>query len=279
MNLIDKEVTHTIFGEGLVVGHDESFITIDFDNDVKKFVYPDAFGDFITLKDKEAAKSLETVITKIKIEEKALNKKREEEREQRMADQERRELLKNHKIHESSQIVFWLDEEEQQNIFTDWQIFTGEVQSGDRKGQPNRVPRLSPNSASLLTVRDEDEPEEKRQIRGIYMVSETFSGDLSDDGIVPAHEEFRIELSEKESEQMLFWDFYTNNNNSARAVWNSGKYRYYDNIWTAQILTAIKTLKKDEEEIAKVQKFLEYFCQVNAIDIDDIPEPNGALKQ
>src|SRR5690625_5428855 len=94
-------------------------------------------------------------------------------------------MLENHKIHESSQIVFWLDKEEQQNVFTDWEAFTGEVQSGKNKGQPNKAARLGPNSAGLLTVRKSDQPETERRILGLYMVKETFSGNLNEDGMVP----------------------------------------------------------------------------------------------
>ncbi|MDY0410154.1 hypothetical protein [Paracerasibacillus soli] len=164
--------------------HDDSIITVDFNKDIKKFVYPDAFKKFITLNDRNTAKHLKQVLLKRKMEEEALERKREEEKEQQALEQQRKEKLKNHKIHESSQIVFWLDEEEQQNVFTDWHVFTGRVQSGKNKGQPNRVTRLRPNSASLLTAREADQPEIERRILGLFMVNETFSGNHSDDGIV-----------------------------------------------------------------------------------------------
>src|SRR5690625_4894113 len=174
MNLIDEGITHKVFGEGNIVDHDESIITVDFNKDIKKFVYPDAFGKFITLNDRNTAKHLKKVLLKRKKEEEILEKEREEEKRQQALEQQRREKLKNHKIHESSQIVFWLDEEEQQNVFTDWQVFTGKVQSGKNKGQPNRVARLAANSAGLLTARASDQPETERKILGLYMVNETF---------------------------------------------------------------------------------------------------------
>src|SRR5699024_8471475 len=157
----------------------------------------------------------------------ALEKKREEERELKILEQQRKDMLKNNKIHESSQVVFWLGEEEQQNVFTEWEVFTGEIQSGKNKGKPNKPARLRPNSASLLTVRDEDEDETERQIVGIYMVDETFTDKLDEDGMVQAHTEFRIELTEEEAEKMPFWNYYLNKNHPHRTTWNSGKYRYY----------------------------------------------------
>jgi len=187
--------------------------------------------------------------------------------------------MKNHKLHPSSQIVFWLDEEDQANVFTDWQVSTGDIKSGKNKGEPNKPVRLHQNSAALLTVRDEDKPEEERRILGIYMVNETFIGKLCDDGIVPAHTEFRIQLTEQEAEQMAFWNYYINKNYPHRMTWNTGKYRYFDNIWTAQILKDIISLKTNPEEIKQAEDFLEHFCRMNVLEVDEIPEAAGALKQ
>lgn len=283
MNLINKKITHKTFGEGYIVDQDESFITIDFKDFNKKFVYPDAFGQFITLEDRETAKSLKKIITKLKIEQEALEKEQEEKREQELEEQKRkdhlRKLIKNNKIHESSQIVFWLDEEEKESAFTDWQVSTGTIQSGKNKGQPNKPARLLPNSAALLTVRESDQDEQERRILGLYMVNETYTGNLSEDGMVPSHEEFKIELTDEESEKMLFWNYYINENYPHRMTWNSGKYRYYDNVWTAQILKDIMALRSDEEDIKMLERFLDYFCKMNSLDINNIPEAAGALKQ
>lgn len=279
MNLINEEITHKVFGEGNIVDHDGSIITINFNEDIKKFVYPDAFGNFITLNDPNTAKSLKKVLLEREIEEEALERQLKEEKDRQASEQIRKEKLKNYKIHESSQIVFWLDEEEQQNVFTDWQLFTGKVQSGKNKNLPNRATRLCPNSAAILTARELNHPETERRILGLYMVNETFSGSLSDDEIVPSHSEFRIKLTDQEAEKVLFWNYYINHNYPHRTTWNSGKYRYFDNIWTAQILYDIIALKTDEEQITEAKNFLKYFCQMNALDIDNIPEANGALKQ
>lgn len=280
VNLLNEEITHKTFGDGNIVDQDDSFITVDFNDEIKKFVYPDAFENFITLKDEDVAKNLEKVIAERVAEKEELKKQQEAEKERLELEQKRKELLKNNKIHESSQIVFWLDhEEEQQQVFTDWKVSTGTIQSGKNKGKPNRVARLRPNSASILTVREADQDETERKILGLFMVEETFAGNLSEDGMVPTHAEYRIKLTDEEAEKMLFWNYYINKKHPHRTSWNSGRFRYFDNIWTAQILKDIITLKTDEEEIKEAKNFLEYFCKLNALDINDIPEPNGALKQ
>ena len=279
MNLINEEVTHKVFGEGSIVDHEESIVTIEFAKDIKKFVYPDAFGTFITLNNQTTAKSLKKIFLDREIEEEALERKHEEEKERQELERQHKEKLKNHKIHESSQIVFWLDEEEQQNVFVDWQASTGKIQSGKNKGQPNKAARLRPNSVGLLTARASDQSETERLILGLYMVNETFSGDLSDDGMVPSHSDFKIKLTDQEAEKMLFWNYYIDKNYPDRTAWNTGKFRYYDNVWTAQILNDIIALKTDEDEIKEAKNFLEYFCEMNVLDIDNIPEAGGALKQ
>ncbi|WP_210468081.1 malate synthase [Sporosarcina sp. 6E9] len=279
MNLINEEITHKVFGEGNIVDHVDSVITIEFNEDIKKFVYPDAFQTFITLNDQSTAKTFEKVFLQREREERALELKLEEERERQVLEQQRKEKLKNHKIHESSQVVFWLDDEEQQNVFIDWQASTGQVQSGKNEGQPNRAARTRPNSAGLLTARKADQPETERQILGLFMVNETFSGNLSEDEMIPSHAEFRIELTDPEAEKMLFWNYYINKNHPHRTAWNTGKYRYFDNIMTAQILKDLIALRTDEEQIKEAENFLEYFCQMNALDMDDIPEASGFIKQ
>src|SRR5699024_9926202 len=125
MNLLKEKVTHRVFGKGQIVSQDESIITIDFENDSKRFVYPDAFGKFIILKNQDVADSLNEVISE-KQEQEALIAKEEEERKQKIAlEQERKQLLADRKIHLSSQIAFWLDKEEQESVFVDWHASTG----------------------------------------------------------------------------------------------------------------------------------------------------------
>lgn len=60
-------------------------------------------------------------------------------------------------------------------------------------------------------------------------------------------------------------------------TWNTGRHRYFDNVWMAQILRDIVSLKENPEEQENAQQFFEYFCQMNRIKKEEIPEPNGAL--
>lgn len=283
MDLVNKRVTHTRFGEGRVIAHNDSYVEIHFALGEKKFVFPDAFGKFLTLKNQRVADSIRRMIQKKELE---LNKAKELQSEKRRRQMERvkqlrrleqEKIVNNRKTHPSSQAVFWCKAEDQDRVFAEWSVCTGVIKSGNKKGQPNRLIRMKKNSACLLTAREPDMPEENRSILGAYMVKGTFTSKLCKDGYIPAHSEYRLRLSEQESEKMLFWKYYVNERYPHKMTWNTGAYRYFDNIWMAQILRDIVSLKKKPQEQERVQRFFEYFCQMNQIKEEELPMPNGAL--
>lgn len=281
MNLINKEVTHKFFGKGSVVGHTDSYIEIDFTSGNKKFVFPDAFGKYLTLIDQRAADLIKKMMQRMEEESKQKRLELEKEKTLQLKEKqcllEQEKLMKNHKIHPSSQAVFWCDTQDQDRIFKEWNVFTGLVKSGLKKGQPTRPIRMHQNSACLLTARDHDMPEKDRYIIGVYMVNKSFIGKLCEDGYIPAHTEYRLQLSEQESKKMLFWKYYINERYPHNMTWNTGKYRYFNNVWMAQILLDIVSIKTEPQERELAQRFLEHFCQTNQIEEKELPEANGAL--
>jgi len=214
MNLINKKVTHERFGMGSIVKYNDSSIEIHFASENKKFVFPDVFGKHLKLHDKSVANSLEKIIQKKETERKEEEWKKEEEKKLHRKNQELRwgheKLMKNHKLHPESQVVFWCDTEEQNSSFSEWKVFSGVIKSGNNKGKPNKPIRLHQNSAVLLTAIDSSMPEKDRRILGVYMVNEDFIGKLCEDGYTPAHSKYRLQLTEQESDQMLFWEYYVN---------------------------------------------------------------------
>lgn len=281
MNLINKEVTHKHYGKGSVVKHNDSIIEIHFATENKKFVFPDAFGKYLKLHDKNAANSLKEIIEKKEIELEKEEQKKEEEKNRQHKEQqlrlEHQKLMRNHKLHPESQMAFWCDSEEASSVFTEWKVFTGEIKSGNNKGQPKKPTRLYPNSVCLLTARDSSMLEKDRLIIGVYMVNEEFIGKFCEDGYISSHSEYRLQLTEQESERMLFWKYYVNEKSPQRMTWNTGKYRYFENLWMAQILNDLVSLKRDTDKQELAQNFFEHFCKMNKIRQEEIPEPNGAL--
>ena len=281
MNLVNKKVTHKRFGIGSIVEHNDSSIEINFEKENKKFVFPDVFGQYLTLHDKNDAKSLELIIkNKVKEQEEEEWKKEEEkklQRKQQVLRLEHEKLMKNHKLHPESQMVFWCDKEEQNRSISEWKVFSGEVKSGNNKGKPNKPVRLHQNSAVLLTAVDTSMPEKERRILGVYMVNENFVGKLCEDGYIPAHSKYKIELTEEESNQLRFWKYYIDVKSPEKVTWNSGKYRYFNNLWMAQILLDIVSLKSDPKERELAQQFFKHFCKMNKIITQELPKPSGAL--
>ena len=282
MNLVDKEVTHKSFGNGRIVKHNDSLIEIHFAKEKKKFVYPDAFGKYLILHDKTAANSLEKIIQEKELELEQLEQEKEDEKIQLRKEQELRmeyeKLMKNHILHSESQMVIWCEEEELRKVFSEWKVFAGEIKSGINKGQPKKPTRLYQNSVCLLTARDSSMPEKDRRIIGIFMVNKDFIGKLCEDGYIPAHSKYRIQLSEQESDQLQFWNYYHDKKSPQKISWNTGKYRYFDNVWIAQILRDIVSLKSDTPEQVLAQNFFNHFCKMNQINKEELPEPNGALR-
>ena len=280
MNLVNKQVTHEVFGKGSVVKYDDSYVSVKFPSGNKKFVFPDAFETYLTLTDQGAATLVNRKIQKQKEERRKIELELEEKRaleRERQRSLNQRKRMKNRQIHPELQSVFWCKIEEQDKVFTDWSVFTGIIKSGKREGQPRRLARMNGNSACLITERNPDMLEKDRRIIGAFMVDEAFDGRTCKDGYIPAHPEYRLRLSEQESEKMLFWNYYVDERYPDRMTWNSGRQRYFDNIWMAQILRDIVSLKTDPEEQEYSQRFFEYFCKINRINEEELPKPNGAL--
>lgn len=280
MSLINKEVTHKVFGKGRITKCDDSFIEINFPSEpsgTKKFVFPDAFGPFLT----PIGQGTADLVDKVKQEKRKKEREARDQRFKKMQLRLKREKgarkAKARRAHPRSQSVFWCKPEEIKDIFTNWRIFTGVIKSGQRKGQPRRLARLKQNSACLITVREAGEPEAARRIMGVFMVNQFFDPAECKDGYIRAHSRYRLRLPEGISKKMLFWNYYADSRNPDRISWGSGRQRYFDNVWMAKILEDIILLVEEPQEQRRVQDFLEYFCKVNNLTKEEIPEPSGAL--
>lgn len=282
IDLINKEVIHQTFGRGNVVKYDESYIKISFESGNKRFIFPDIFRKHIEFIDQGATNSVRKKIEKKREEIKArelIIKEEEALEQERQYILSQSNLIKSGKTHSKIQSVFWCEEKEEDSVFEDWSVFTGEIKSGDKKGQPRKLVRMDKNSACLLTKREDDTPEKDRQILGVFMTNDFFNGRLCEDGYITAHPKYRLQLSEEESEKMLFWNYYFDIKDSKGTVWNSGRQRYFDNIFMAQILRDIVYLREDPQERKYANDFFEYFCKSNIINKNELSNANGALLQ
>ncbi len=75
------KIKHKTFGEGTVTSKDGKYITVSFGSFEKKFVYPDAFENFITLADGTVSEEiLEDIKNAKEAKQVIINKKNEENR-------------------------------------------------------------------------------------------------------------------------------------------------------------------------------------------------------
>lgn len=68
MNLIDKRVEHSVFGEGIIIAQDDSYISVNFANEKtsKKFLYPSCFEKFLKLIDSDTDTYMNNIVENFK---------------------------------------------------------------------------------------------------------------------------------------------------------------------------------------------------------------------
>jgi len=162
-------------------------------------------------------------------------------------------------------------------MLREWKAMAGIVQRGDRSGQPMKLNKVQNNSLCLLTTRLPSTREEDRFIFGVFLVDENYEGDNFEEGYVSTKSKYKIKLSPKEAEEMLFWSYHANENQSEVARWSSGLHRYFNDEQAIQILRDLALIKEGTEDEELAEEFLQYFARINGIDIDSVTEKNGAL--
>ncbi|MDD3347618.1 hypothetical protein [Oscillibacter sp.] len=253
MQLVGQAVKHKTFGPGVITDFSNKIVTICFSQGDKKFIYPDAFISFLTLKDQSAQSEITAKWDRRLQEENAQQQRLQEE-------QERRQRIRTMKIAPNSQAAFHVDGTAIDQIFASGAVSSGCYLSGSAKGEPRIPSRLKPNSACLLTECPENSPEQRR-IVGAFMVEDDFFGDLCGDGMVKIHSEHRLYLHQENS--LMFWNYF--DHGAVIPRWGSPVFKYFSNSTMQQILFDVKESLADTEEGPSVDAFYEYFCSVNRL--------------
>ena len=164
-------------------------------------------------------------------------------------------------------------------MLRDWKALAGVVQRGARKNEPMKLHEVQKNSLCVLTTSCPQSSETERFIFAVFLVDESYEGDNQKEGYVTTKSKYKIKLSLEESKQMLFWDYHTNQKKTEVAAWRSGLHRYFDDNEAIQILTDIVALKKGTKDENLAMEFMDHFIKVNGVDLELVPEKNGALMQ
>jgi len=255
MDIIGKSVMHISFGKGVITGVSESIVHISFQSGNKKFLFPDSFLNFIVFEDTEEQKKIKAQLRRKELEEK---KKDNAFREAH----ERLQRLNNLKIIPNSQGVFGLIANTAGEIFSTWSIFTGRYVSGYSKGEPRIPARLAPNSVCLLTCLPKGLPEQERKIIGAFMTRDDFYGTECFNGIIKAHDDYRIKL--EDSETLFYWSYF--NIGDTPPSWGGVEIKYCSGSVVRKILFDIRAVAVETPRFEKIDCFYRYFCNINRID-------------
>ncbi|KNZ41630.1 hypothetical protein AKG39_11220 [Acetobacterium bakii] len=165
-------------------------------------------------------------------------------------------------------------------MLNNWKAAAGVIQTGKNRGKPLKLKGVERNSLAILTTRLPSSKEKDRIIFGAFLVDETFEGDDSKEGFVSAKSEYKIKLSLTEAQEFKYWNYYFNPNKPETIRMGSGLFRYLSDVQATQVLRDLVKLKENTPEEASSKLFLEHFCRINGIHLDDIPkELSGGLLQ
>lgn len=162
-------------------------------------------------------------------------------------------------------------------MLRDWAAFAGFVLTGENKEKPMKLSKVQINSLAILTSREPYTPEAERFIFGVFLVDEAYEGDNRDEGYVTTSSKYKISLTQDEAKKILFWNYYHNENSPEKVAWGQGLHRYISDMQAASILYDIWKLKAGTKDEKLAEEFLNHFCMINEIDVNDLPILEGAL--
>lgn len=257
MQLLGQTVIHRCFGEGMITDVSGKIVAVHFAEEEKKFLYPEAFSNFLTLKNETMQKEInEKYHQRLRAE----VEKRENEREER----ERRRQISTMKITQNAQAAFHVMRKDDERVIEIGSVSTGCYLSGHAKGEPRIPSRLKPNSACLLTELEKGGKEKDRRILGAFMVKEDFCGERCRDGMIEGHEKYRIGVPTNAS--LLYWDYFQHD--ETFPAWGKVAFKYLSNSTMQKILLDMTILFTGTEQEAAANEFYRYFCSINRLPIE-----------
>lgn len=162
-------------------------------------------------------------------------------------------------------------------MLKDLVVGAGVNQNPKKSGDPRKFREVRTNGLLVYTTRLPKEAERERIIVAISVIDEYFEGDKKIEGRITGSEKYTIKLSLEEAKQLKFWDFYYNVNNPKSIQFSTGLFRYLDNQQSMQIIQKIGEIKKDHYQGVTAKELLEYYGEVNGLDITKIEPAKGPL--
>jgi len=160
-----------------------------------------------------------------------------------------------------------------------WKAGAGITQNADGKSKPMSLKNARANSLAVLTTKLPRAKDQDRFIFAVFLIDEDYEGDIKGEGHLGSNPKYRIQLSLEEAKELKFWNYYFNPKNPEKIILGSGLHRYLTDTQSAQILKKICEIKKDTSEEESSKEFLERFCRLKKLDINNIPETDGGLQR
>lgn len=301
MKLIGQEVLHKAFGKGKIIELAHDKITVEFKNGVKQLAYPDVFNDFMKVQDPLMEKVVQKDLQSKFDDQKKLDDENNEAWEEHISKKQIVPVKSKKKVSKPkatkpvnrANIAFKCNMTDGERLdFSDgfkwtgcgenellnmWQAMTGSDKADDNKNKAMKLKRVQSNSLCVLTMREPNHKEEDRFIFGVFLVEDTKELDRIEASFVRSKTTFKMALTPDEAHQMKFWKYHSNANKPETPSWSSGIHRYFLDDQAVQILRDIVAVKKGSDDAPLAERFLAYFIDVNAVDLDHVGEPSGAL--
>jgi len=254
--LLGQTVKHISFGKGIISNLSGNIVTVKFSVGEKKFLFPEAFSKFLTLKDTNR---------QAEITEKYNEKIRDKQTKNKELIQihEYKKKILTMKITPNSQAAFDISMNEFEKIMESGMLSTGLYLSGYSKGRVRIPSRLKPNSVCLVTGLTDTEKEIERRILGAFMVKDDFFGDQCSNGIVEGHDKYKVYIPADVN--LPYWSYFENN--GSVPCWSKVPFRYFPNITMKKILLDMTELLAGTKQEAVINEFYRYFCEINRLPI------------
>jgi len=227
-------------------------ITVRFQQEEKRFLYPDAFREHLAFKDGNARRQVNQLLDR---QERTAARQRQAE----FAEQARQQRVREFRVSVNSQAAFDLSEKERAAFPSVWIVSTGTAVSGSTRGQVRIPEKLRPNSACLLTSRPSGGTEAERQIWGAFLVPSDFLGDECTGGVIAAHPDHR--LLPGDHAMPPFWSYFP----GIRPRWGCTAFKYFSNRVMQSILADMVRAITDPGQRKRAESFYDAYCRLNCL--------------
>lgn len=162
-------------------------------------------------------------------------------------------------------------------MMTDWAAGAGINHHGAKAGEPRTIKNAEVGDIGVLTTVLPNMPEEDRRIFAVFRIGEVFEGGDETEGYVVADTKYRIALTPRETFDLKFWDYYSNQSDANKCRWSSGLFRYLEDKQVAQMLRQLARIKSGTHDSELAANLFESFCVSHGFENRaEIGNPDGA---